>query len=134
MQKHTVNHSSLDVGHARPSIADYLTRIIEAMSRIDRYTRGMDEVAFLNNQLVQDAVVRNFEIICEAGGSVEKHYPEPSEIPSEMEWGFVRLVRTVVAPGAFAVDFARVWQIVESEDAGYFYTAVHRAVREVSAP
>jgi hypothetical protein len=51
-----------------------------------------------------------------------------------MEWGFVRLVRTVVAPGAFAVDFARVWQIVESEDAGYFYTAVHRAVREVSAP
>ena len=44
-------------------LADYLGHIAEAIERIVRYTGGMDEVAVLNNQLVQDAVIRNFEII-----------------------------------------------------------------------
>ncbi len=44
-------------------LADYLSHILEAIERIDRYTEDMDELGFLNNQLVQDAVIRNFEII-----------------------------------------------------------------------
>lgn len=47
-------------------LADYLAHILEAIDRIDRYTYDMDELAFLNNELVQDAVIRNFEIIGEA--------------------------------------------------------------------
>ncbi len=39
-------------------LADYLAHIVEAIERIHRYTGDMDEVAFLNNQLVQDAVIR----------------------------------------------------------------------------
>jgi hypothetical protein len=34
-------------------LADYLAHILEAIERIDRYTGGMDALAFLNNQLVQ---------------------------------------------------------------------------------
>jgi len=44
-------------------LADYLAHILEAIERIDHYTEDMDEPAFLNNPLVQDAVIRNFEII-----------------------------------------------------------------------
>lgn len=46
------------------------------MVRIVRYTGRMDEVAGLNNQLVQDAVIRNFEIIGEASNNIEKHHPD----------------------------------------------------------
>ena len=53
-------------------LADYLAHIAQAIERIDRYTGSMDEVAFLNNQLVQDAVIRNFEIIGEASNNIEK--------------------------------------------------------------
>lgn len=51
-------------------LADYLGHIAEAIERIVRYTGGMDEVAVLNNQLVQDAVIRNFEIIGEASNNI----------------------------------------------------------------
>jgi uncharacterized protein with HEPN domain len=43
----------------RQRLADYLAHIIEAIERIESYTEDMDDVAFLTNQLVQDAVMRN---------------------------------------------------------------------------
>ena len=57
-------------------LADYLAHIAEAIERIDCYTEDMDEMAFLNHQLVQDAVIRNLEVIGEASNNIEKHYPE----------------------------------------------------------
>ncbi|MBI4203856.1 MAG: DUF86 domain-containing protein [Betaproteobacteria bacterium] len=44
----------------------YLGHILEAIQRINRYTRDMTEASFLENELVQDAVIRNIEIIGEA--------------------------------------------------------------------
>jgi uncharacterized protein with HEPN domain len=43
-------------------LSDYLVHIVEAIERIDCYTGDMDKAAFLGNRLVQDAVLRNFEI------------------------------------------------------------------------
>lgn len=57
-------------------LADYLAHIIEAIERIEQYTAEIDEVGFLNNSLVQDAVVRNFEIIGEAARNLQVHYPQ----------------------------------------------------------
>jgi uncharacterized protein with HEPN domain len=42
---------------------DYLTHILQAIGRIDRYTADMSEHNFLASELTQDAVIRNFEII-----------------------------------------------------------------------
>jgi len=36
----------------------YLKDILEAIERIQRYTRGMDYEAFIKNDLVQDGVIR----------------------------------------------------------------------------
>jgi uncharacterized protein with HEPN domain len=57
-------------------LADYLHHILEAIERIAQYTEDMDEPAFLNSPLVQDAVIRNVEIIGEASNNIEKRYPE----------------------------------------------------------
>lgn len=43
-------------------VPDYLGHILKAIERIARYTSDMDELGFLNNELVQDAVIRNIEI------------------------------------------------------------------------
>ena len=42
---------------------DYLVHILQAIERIEAYVSGMDEMAFLASNLVQDAVIRNIEII-----------------------------------------------------------------------
>jgi uncharacterized protein with HEPN domain len=44
----------------------YIEHIRTCISRIKEYTNGIDEEGFINNPLIQDAVIRNFEIIGEA--------------------------------------------------------------------
>ena len=50
-------------------IPDYLAHILEAIHRIDIYTSDMTEAVFLQNQLVQDAVIRNFETATKSSSS-----------------------------------------------------------------
>ena len=51
-------------------LPDYLGHILEAIERIEEYVSDMDEMAFLDSKLVQDAVCRNIEIIGEASNNL----------------------------------------------------------------
>jgi uncharacterized protein with HEPN domain len=53
-------------------LLDYLDHILEAIERIEEYVEDLDENAFLLNQLIQDAVIRNLEVIGEASHNIEK--------------------------------------------------------------
>ena len=44
----------------------YLNHMLECTRKIQQYTAGLDQEAFLNQPLIQDAVIRNLEIIGEA--------------------------------------------------------------------
>ena len=93
-------------------LTDYLAHIAEAIERIDRYTGDMDEVAFLNDELVQDAVIRNFEIIGEASNNIEKLYPDFAAAHPELPLSFAYQMRNAVAHGYFKVDFEIVWKTI----------------------
>jgi uncharacterized protein with HEPN domain len=56
-------------------IPDFLEHIIEAIQRINEYTNDMSELHFLQNKQVQDAVIRNIEIIGEAAKNIERYHP-----------------------------------------------------------
>ena len=107
-------------------LADYLAHIVEAIERVERYTADMDEVAFLSNQLVQDAVIRNFEIIGEASNSIEKHHPEFSAAHPELPLAFAYQMRNALAHGYFKVDFEIVWKTICSDLPG-----LRRQIQEV---
>lgn len=107
-------------------LADYLAHIIEAIERIDRYTEDMDEVTFLNNELVQDAVIRNFEIIGEASNNIEKHYPEFAAANPDLPLSFAYQMRNAVAHGYFKVDFEIVWRTIHRD-----LPVLHRQVCEL---
>jgi uncharacterized protein with HEPN domain len=96
-------------------LADYLAHIAEAINRIDHYSQDMNETMFLKNQLVQDAVIRNFEIIGEASNNIEKHYPEFAAAHPELPLSFAYQMRNALAHGYFNVDFEIVWKTIESD-------------------
>ena len=52
-------------------VQDYIQHIIAAIERIETYLQGFDLMAFIESTLVQDAVIRNFEIIGEAAGKIQ---------------------------------------------------------------
>ena len=56
-------------------VINYLEHILTAISRINRYTDDVSEINFLKNELIQDAVIRNIEIIGEASRNIDRHHP-----------------------------------------------------------
>lgn len=96
-------------------LLDYLAHIAEAIERIGRYTEKMDEAGFLNTQLVQDAVIRNIEIIGEASNNIEKQYPDFAADHPELPLSFAYQMRNAVAHGYFKVDFEIVWRTIHRD-------------------
>lgn len=101
-------------------LAEYLTHILEAIERIERYTGDMDEGDFLGNQMAQDAVIRNFEIIGEASHNIETRYPRFATDHPELPLAFAYQMRNAVAHGYFKVDLEIVWNTIHRDLPGLF--------------
>lgn len=96
-------------------LPDYLSHILEAIDRIEEYTQGMAEPAFLNGKLVQDAVIRNLEIIGEASRNIERHHPEFAAAHPELPLVVAYEMRNALAHGYFKVDMELVWQTLQRD-------------------
>ncbi|CAG2155382.1 HepT-like ribonuclease domain-containing protein [Cupriavidus numazuensis] len=96
-------------------VRDYLGHILKAIERIERYTEDMDLAVFLNNELVQDAVIRNIEIIGEASNNVLKGDPEFAARHYEIPWLVIYTMRNRVSHGYDKVDFEIVWNMIRRD-------------------
>jgi len=96
-------------------LSDYLTHILEAIERIEEYVLDLDEKHFLVNKLVQDAVIRNFEVIGEASNNIEKRFPEFVVSHPELPLASAYQMRNAVAHGYFKVDFEILWKTIQRE-------------------
>ena len=89
----------------------YLAHILECAQKIERYTKG-GEKEFHNDTMLQDAVIRNFEIIGEAAKRVPEAYRRAhSQIPWRLMAGF----RDVLIHAYEGIDLKRVWWIVRHD-------------------
>ena len=98
-----------------PRLAGYLQHILEAIHRIQRYIDDMDVLDFHRNELVQDAVIRNLEIIGEASQNVAKHYPDYVKQHVDVPFSIAYEMRNALAHGYFKVDFDVVWRTIERD-------------------
>lgn len=96
-------------------IPDYLEHIVEAIERIHRYVEDMSEVAFLEDEKTQDAVIRNFEIIGEAAHNIERYHAEYAESHADVPWSIMYAMRNRVSHGYFKVDYELVWQTIHAD-------------------
>jgi len=94
---------------------DYLGHILNAIERIDRYTAHMDEAAFLNSELVQDAVIRNIEIIGEASNNILRADAAFARRHDDIPWQVLYTMRNRVSHGHDKVDFEIVWKTVRRD-------------------
>ncbi len=98
-----------------PRVADYLGHIDEAIERIQRYTRDLDDQRFRSDSLVQDAVIRNLEVIGEASRNIERAAPEFAAAQPGLPLGAAWEMRNVLAHGYFKVDLSIVWNTIERD-------------------
>jgi uncharacterized protein with HEPN domain len=83
-------------------VPDYLEHIQTAIERIFRYLEDMDEAAFVRNELVQNAVIRNLEIIGEARRNIERADPTFVASHRKIEFANAKAMRNALSqmPGA----------------------------------
>jgi len=88
----------------------YIKDIFDAIDKIEGYTKDLSFEKFSENELVIDAVIRNFEII----GEASKHMP--NSIRSEhkdVPWKEMSGMRDKVIHEYFGVDLDIVWKTVK---------------------
>jgi uncharacterized protein with HEPN domain len=95
-------------------LISYLQHILESIIRIDEYVDDIDEVGFLNSHLIQDAVIRNLEVVGEASHNIEKHFPSFCDKHPEIPLSSAYQMRNAIAHGYFKVDYEIVWNTIES--------------------
>jgi uncharacterized protein with HEPN domain len=89
-----------------------LRHIFDAIEQVERYTRGMSENEFLSRTMVQDAVVRQIEVIGEAANCISPEYQ--GEHP-KLSWSKMAGIRKKIIPESFSVRLDSVWNIVQDD-------------------
>ncbi len=87
----------------------YLNNIKECIENIETYTQD-GKAIFLQNRMMQDAVIRNLEIIGEA---TKRLSPEIRERYPDVPWRKMTGLRDVLIHDYLRVDLEEVWGIVE---------------------
>lgn len=89
----------------------YLAHILECIQKIERFTVGGKE-RFLADEMIQDAVLRNFEVIGEAAKRLDDAFRAANP---EIPWRALAGLRDVLIHQYEGVDLERVWAIVEGD-------------------
>lgn len=99
----------------RARLQEYLAHILQAIHRIYRYTEDADLNHFLGDELLQDAVIRNLEVVGEACHNIERRYPDFTRTHPELPIVFAYEMRNALAHGYFKVDLEIVWKTIERD-------------------
>ncbi len=90
----------------------YLQHILNSIKWIESYVSDISQEQFLVDHLVQDAVIRQIEIIGEASkklsNSLKQKYPNTP-------WKDIAGMRAKLIHGYFGVDIEAVWKTVSTD-------------------
>jgi len=90
----------------------YVGHMLGAIARIRKYVGRTRRAGFLRNALLQDAVIRNIEIVGEAAGRVSAGFAAANPgIP----WREIVGMRHRLIHGYLQVNLAIVWEVVERD-------------------
>ena len=85
----------------------YLYDISKCCQKIEDYLIDVDEENFKNNLMLQDALVRNIEIIGEASKNVSE---ETRENNPQIEWREIMRMRDKIVHHYFRLNLETIWQ------------------------
>lgn len=88
----------------------FINDIIDAITKIETYIKDLDYDDFIKNNMIQDAVIRNLEIIGEATRNIPSYVKE--KYPN-VPWKRMVGLRNIVIYGYFGVDLENIYKIVK---------------------
>lgn len=90
----------------------YLRHILDAIKQIEEYPGHLDYEGFSTSRLVQDGVIRQFEIIGEASKNVSEAMRDNAP---QVPWKSMAGMRDKLIHQYFGVDIASVWETAKDD-------------------
>lgn len=90
----------------------YIYDIADCCKKIEQYISGINETEFHNNQMLQDALVRNIEIIGEAAKNLSEELRENNP---QIAWRDIMRMRDKIVHHYFRLNLDTVWQTVTQD-------------------
>ena len=90
----------------------FIEDIIDSINKIERYVNGLSFEDFIDNEMIIDAVIRNFEVIGEAVINLPEYIK--NKYPN-VEWKEAKGFRNVMIHNYFGVDKESVWDTIKSD-------------------
>lgn len=87
----------------------YLGDILDAIERIEGYMAGVKKKDFMDNFMMQDAIMRQIEIIGEASNSVSDEFQEKHQ---ELPWFQMRGIRNKIVHDYRGINLDIIWDTV----------------------
>ena len=88
----------------------YLEHILAAITKIENFTLNISKDDFEKSVLIQDAIIRNFEIIGEATKKISKTF---KQLYPDIPWQDMAGMRDKLIHDYIDVDLDVVWQAIE---------------------
>lgn len=90
----------------------YIADIKQAIDKIEHYTETLSLEKFRNDDLVYDAVIRNFEVIGEAATNIPVEIQKKN---ADIPWAEIVAMRNKVIHEYFGIDADIVWETVKQD-------------------
>ena len=90
----------------------FVSHILESIAKIEKYVAGLTSHDFVNNDLVQDGVIRNFEIIGEATKHLSTIFREKH---ADIPWKKIAGMRDILIHDYLGIDIYSVWDTIERD-------------------
>ena len=90
----------------------YVQDMVEFSEKVQGYTEGLDQEAFVSDERTYDATLRNIELIGEAATHI------PDEVREEntyIPWRMIVGTRNRVAHGYLGLDDDVIWSIIQDD-------------------
>jgi len=88
----------------------YTDHIITCIKKIRKFVKGIDKKEFAKNELIQDAIIRNFEVIGEASKKIS---PDFKKVYHDIPWKEISGMRDKLIHDYLGVDIEVIWKTIE---------------------
>jgi uncharacterized protein with HEPN domain len=94
---------------------DYLKHMLDAVQQIRQYTLGKTAENFRGDRLLQDAVVRNIEVLGEASKNLLNAVPDAASRYPRIPFAEIYAMRNQLSHGYFTIDLDVVWNSIQHD-------------------